>query len=101
MRLDLFLKKSRLIKRRSVAKQMCDNGLLQVNGKIAKAGTKLKVGDTLMVDSATRLVEVTIAILPEGNVRKENAATLYTLLRNETKKFDIADWFNDDDDDEF
>lgn len=101
MRLDLFLKKSRLIKRRSVAKQMCDNGLLQVNGKIAKAGTKLKVGDTLLVDSATRLVEVTIAILPEGNVRKEHAATLYTLLRNETKKFDITDWFNDDDDDEF
>lgn len=96
MRLDIFLKKSRLIKRRPLAKKMCDEGMVQVNGRVAKAGTKLLVGDTIAIDSASRLVEARIEELPGGNVRKDRAAELYSVLKNERKQINILDWFDDD-----
>jgi ribosomal 50S subunit-recycling heat shock protein len=54
MRLDKYLKVSRLIKRRSVAKEVCDGGKVSVNGKTAKAGTEVKVGDVLEIGFGPR-----------------------------------------------
>lgn len=57
MRLDKFLKVSRLIKRRTVAKQVCEGGLVSVNGRVAKASTEVNVGDIIeirMGEKATR-----------------------------------------------
>nr|WP_221270436.1 S4 domain-containing protein [Desulfurispira natronophila] len=97
----MFLKKSRLIKRRPLAKKMCDDGMININGRVAKAGHKLHVGDTLCVNSASRFVEVRIEEIPTGNVRKNQASELYHILKNERKQVNILDWFDDEEEDEF
>ena len=63
-RLDLFLKMSRLIKRRSVAKALCDAGRVQISGRTAKAGTLVQAGDHLRLDLPQGLVEVEVLRLP-------------------------------------
>ncbi|MFA7657497.1 S4 domain-containing protein [Acidithiobacillus thiooxidans] len=65
MRLDLFLKLSRLIKRRSLAKEICDAGCVQINGRIAKAGAEVKPEDVLTVDIRDRLLRARILRLPQ------------------------------------
>lgn len=79
MRLDKFLKVSRLIKRRTLAKEVCDQGRVQVNGRVAKAGTGLEVGDILTLDFGQRVLKVRVERLQES-VRKEEAQLLYTVL---------------------
>lgn len=64
MRLDKFLKLSRLVKRRTVAAELCDLGAVQVNGKVAKAAHTVKVGDTLCLRFGSRLVQARILALP-------------------------------------
>jgi ribosomal 50S subunit-recycling heat shock protein len=65
VRLDLFLKMSRLIKRRSLAKEICDAGCVQINGRIAKAGAEVKPEDVLTVDIRDRLLRARILRLPQ------------------------------------
>ncbi|NLW16768.1 MAG: RNA-binding S4 domain-containing protein [Firmicutes bacterium] len=79
MRLDKFLKVSRLIKRRTLAKEVCEQGRVQVNGRVAKAGTGLEVGDILTLDFGQRVLKVRVERLQES-VRKEEAQLLYTVL---------------------
>lgn len=79
MRLDKFLKSSRLIKRRTVAKEICDAGRISLNGRVAKAGSEVSVGDVLLVRYGQRTLEVRVVQLQE-NPRKENAAQLYEIL---------------------
>lgn len=79
MRLDKFLKVSRLIKRRTLAKEVCDQGRVQVNGRVAKAGKGLEVGDILTLDFGQRVLKVRVERLQES-VRKEEAQLLYTVL---------------------
>lgn len=85
MRLDLFLTKSRLIKRRSLAKAACDKGIVLANGHRAKAGKEVSPGQRITIDFTSRLLEVQILQLPRGNVSKKKAAELYEVLR-ETRK---------------
>lgn len=82
MRLDKFLKVSRLIKRRTVAKEICDKGRISVNGQVAKAGTNLKVGDELAIQFGQKLVTVKVNDLKE-TVKKEDADSMYTVIREE------------------
>ncbi|QSO47939.1 RNA-binding S4 domain-containing protein [Alicyclobacillus mengziensis] len=79
MRLDKFLKASRLIKRRTVAKEVADAGRISVNGRVAKAGTEVAVGDTITIRYASRTVEVRALLLTE-NPRKEAAEEMYELI---------------------
>ncbi|QSO50602.1 RNA-binding S4 domain-containing protein [Alicyclobacillus curvatus] len=79
MRLDKFLKASRLIKRRTVAKEVADAGRISVNGRVAKAGTEVAVGDTITIRYAGRTVEVRTLVLTE-NPRKEAAEEMYELI---------------------
>jgi len=79
LRLDKFLKSSRLIKRRTVAKEICDAGRISLNGRVAKAGSEVSVGDVLLVRYGQRTLEVRVVQLQE-NPRKENAAQLYEIL---------------------
>ena len=79
MRLDKYLKVSRLIKRRTVAKEMVDAGRVKVNGKIAKPGSEVKAGDQLEIGSGQRQVRAEILAIKEI-VRAEEAAGLYQLL---------------------
>ena len=79
MRLDKYLKVSRLIKRRTVANEACDAGRVFVNGKAARASYEVKVGDILSVSLGTRELKAEIVSVQE-KVAKNDAALLYKLL---------------------
>lgn len=79
MRLDKFLKASRLIKRRTVAKEVADAGRISVNGRVAKAGTEVAIGDLITIRYSGRTVEVRVLLLTE-NPRKEAAEDMYELI---------------------
>lgn len=79
MRLDKYLKVSRLIKRRTVANEACDNGLVSVNGRPARASYEVKVGDRIALRLGAR--EVTVEVLSvQETVRQADAAALYKQL---------------------
>ncbi len=79
MRLDKFLKVSRIIKRRTVANELCDKGRATVNERVAKASTSLKVGDVVALNYPSQTVRFRVLSLQE-HVRKEEAQELYQLL---------------------
>ena len=79
MRLDKYLKVSRLIKRRTVANEACDAGRVLVNGKPARASYDVKVGDTLTVQLGARELRDEVLQVSE-TVRKEEAGELYRIL---------------------
>lgn len=82
MRLDKFLKVSRLIKRRTVAKEVCEQGRVFLNDSVAKASSTVKVGDELAIRFGQKLVVVRVDDVRE-NVRKDEAGSMYTLIREE------------------
>ena len=79
MRLDKYLKVSRIIKRRTVAKEACDGGRVTINGKVAKAGAEIKEGDVMEIRFGNRVGRYEITDVKEV-VRKENAAEMYRVL---------------------
>lgn len=79
MRLDKFLKVSRLIKRRTVANEACDNGRISVNGRVVKASYDVKVGDKIEISMGARTVAVEVLQVSEA-VRKDDAAGMYREL---------------------
>ncbi|MFV8829738.1 RNA-binding S4 domain-containing protein [Alkalihalobacterium sp. APHAB7] len=82
MRLDKFLKVSRLIKRRTLAKEVCDQGRITVNGHVAKAGTNVSVGDELVVRFGQKLVTVKVEAIKD-TTRKEEASMMYKVIKEE------------------
>ncbi|GAA4869954.1 RNA-binding S4 domain-containing protein [Paenibacillus vulneris] len=88
MRLDKFLKVSRLIKRRTVAKDVSDQGRVWINGKDAKPSSAVKVGDELKIQFGQKIVTVRVEQLSEST-RKEDAAAMYTLLSEEARKTEL------------
>ncbi len=79
MRLDKYLKVSRLIKRRTVANEACDAGRILVNDKVAKASTKIKVGDVIEIQFGNRNTKVEVLSIEE-TYNKEAAKELYRNL---------------------
>ena len=79
MRLDKFLKVSRLIKRRTVANEACDAGRVTVNGKPAKASVKVKVGDIIEISFGNRQVKVEVLDLQE-TTKKEEAKEFFRYI---------------------
>ncbi|WP_223069025.1 RNA-binding S4 domain-containing protein [Paenibacillus caui] len=92
MRLDKFLKVSRLIKRRTVAKDVSEQGRVLINGREAKPSSTVKAGDEITVQFGQKLVTVRVERLAE-TTRKDEAASLYTVIKEEpiAKKNDL-DW---------
>ena len=76
MRLDKYLKVSRLIKRRTVANEACDNGLVSVNGKPQRASYEVKIGDEISLRFGARIVTVEVVSVQE-TVKQADAVTLY------------------------
>ena len=76
MRLDKYLKVSRLIKRRTVANEACDNGRISVNGRVVKASYEVKEGDKIEIAMGTRTVAVEVLQVAD-NVRKDDASAMY------------------------
>ena len=83
MRLDKFLKVSRIIKRRPVAKSVCDSGRVLVNDKPARAGKELREGDILRVKLNSKTLTCQILSIPTGNVRAAEASSLYKVISEE------------------
>ena len=76
MRLDKYLKVSRLIKRRTVANEACDNGRISVNGRVVKASYDVKVGDRIEIQLGARTLAVEVLVVAD-NVRKDDACAMY------------------------
>ena len=79
MRLDKYLKVSRLIKRRTIANEACDTGRISVNGKVQKASYDVKVGDVISIRFGEKAVEAKVLSVQE-TVRKNEAAELFQYL---------------------
>lgn len=79
MRLDKFLKVSRIIKRRTVANEACDAGKIVVNGKIAKASYNLKLDDIIEIKFKNQFMKIKVVSLSES-VRKEDSLSMYQIL---------------------
>ena len=77
MRLDKYLKVSRIIKRRTVANEVCDAGKVMVNGKVVRASYDVKVDDVIEIDFGTRAIKVKVVSV-QDTVRKEDATNMYT-----------------------
>lgn len=82
MRLDKYLKVSRLIKRRTLAKEVSDQGRVQVNNNTAKAGTDVKIGDEIVIRFGHRVITIRVTGLSE-HASKENAKGMYELVKEE------------------
>ena len=80
MRLDKFLKISRLIKRRTVANEACDAGRVSLNGRIAKAGAEVAVGDVIEIRFGNSITKAEITSIKE-QVSKDAAGTLYRIVQ--------------------
>ena len=80
MRLDKFLKISRIIKRRSVAKEVADKGRIQINGKLAKSSSDVKVGDIMRIQFGNKVLEVKV------NELHESTKTLQKCMRSFQRK---------------
>lgn len=85
MRLDKYLKVSRIIKRRTIAKEAADTGRITVNGKVAKAGTVVNVGDIIEITFAQKKLRAKISNVAE-TVKKEMAREMYEILEGEEDK---------------
>jgi len=79
MRLDKWLKTSRLIKRRTLAKEACDGGRVQINGRVAKPGSEVEAGDRLTVHFGNRTLEVEVLSTPD-NIKAAQAGDCFRVL---------------------
>jgi len=80
MRLDKFLKVSRLIKGRTVANDVADLGRVSVNGSPAKPSKQLKEGDVIKIENPNRVISAKVLKIPQGNVSIQESTTLYEVV---------------------
>ena len=85
MRLDKYLKVSRIIKRRTVAKEVCESGRILINDKVAKPSTPIKEGDIIQIAFANRILKAQIINIAE-HVKKEDAKEMYVIIEGEEYK---------------
>ncbi|XMB86251.1 RNA-binding S4 domain-containing protein [Mycoplasmatota bacterium WC44] len=82
MRLDKYLKVSRLIKRRTVAKEISDNGRVEINNKVAKSSSTVSIGDELKIHFGNKIVTVLVKDIL-NSTKKEDANLMYELISEE------------------
>lgn len=82
MRLDKYLKVSRIIKRRTVAKEACESGRVSINSKVAKPGTEIKENDIIEIRYASKVLKAKITSVME-HVKKDDAKAMYEILVGE------------------
>lgn len=80
MRVDKYLKNSRIIKRRTVSKEACDKGRIYINNKQAKAGTEVAIGDRIKISYENREIEIEVVEILE-HVPKDKADKLYSVIK--------------------
>ena len=84
MRIDKYLKVSRLIKRRTVAKDVCVGEKISINGRIVKPSAEVKAGDQIILEMPNRIIEVRVLATP-NSVKANEAHTLYEIIKDERK----------------
>ncbi len=88
MRLDKFLKVSRLIKRRTEAKKACLAKCIKINNRIAKAGDEIKIDDKIKINLTTKIIQVKVLEVPLKNIQTKQAITMYEILKEIKKEED-------------
>ena len=91
MRLDMYIKRCCLTRRRTEAKRACDNGIVSLDGHPAKASRDVRPGQRLGIRFTDRILEVEILEVPQGNVSKKAALSYYRIIRDEYRKPEIFD----------
>jgi len=90
VRLDLFLKTSRLIPRRSLAQEFCDAGLIKINGAPGKSSKEVKVGDEIEIKRRSRITRLKVLEIPsQKQISKQLAPNLFEILSEEILEDDI------------
>ena len=89
MRLDKFLKVSRLVKRRTVANDLCKGGHVKINGSVAKASSEVAEGDEMQLRFGSRLKKVKVVRVPSKAVSVQEAPSLYEMLGEEILERDL------------
>ena len=90
MRLDVYLKLSRLILRRTLAKEFCMNGLVEVNGKTAKSSYDVQVDDAIEIKRHSRLTKIKVLIVPaKKQIAKKDASNLYEIISDEKMEDEV------------
>jgi len=79
MRLDKYLKVSRIIKRRTTAKEVADNGRILINNKVAKSSSKVEVGDVLEIHFGNKILTIKVALLQEST-KKEDSKNMFDII---------------------
>jgi ribosomal 50S subunit-recycling heat shock protein len=92
LRLDKWLKVSRLIKRRTVAQMACEQNRVFVNERIAKASTELKPGDKVHLELGSRAITVKVESVPEKAVPAQSASELYEVLEEIKRPPEVLEW---------
>jgi len=88
MRLDKFLKVSRIIKRRTEAKKACLAKCVKINDQIAKAGDEIKIGDEIEINFAHKILQAKVLDVPLKNIPAEKAISLYEVIKEIKKEED-------------
>lgn len=86
MRLDVFLNTVCIVKRRTEAKRACDNGIVTLDGHLAKASREVAVGQRVCIAFTDRILEFDILDVPKGNVSRKDASRYYRILRDEVQE---------------
>ena len=90
VRLDLFLKKTYLLKRRELARELCDEGMVRVNGSPRKASFEVKAGDELVFPVYNRILKVRILDIPSGTVPKAGQWSMVEILEEKRAPMDFG-----------
>jgi ribosomal 50S subunit-recycling heat shock protein len=85
LRLDVFLKRVGLIKQRTGARQLCDEGAVSVDGKRAKAGKDIGIGRAIALDLRNEFIEIEVMDLPERNYKRKGGEAFYRVMARELK----------------
>jgi ribosomal 50S subunit-recycling heat shock protein len=85
---DVFLKQSRLVKRRSIAKELCDEGCVLVNGRDARAGREVDAGDEITLNLRDRSLAVEVLSIPERPPSAAGAKEIYRVVRDDRRTED-------------
>ena len=96
LRLDKWLKVSRLIKRRTVAQMACDQNRVFIDDKPAKSGADVKIGTKVHLELGARAITVAVLKVPDGNVAAQDASLLYEVLEEIRRPPEVLDWLPDD-----
>jgi len=96
LRLDKWLKVSRLIKRRTVAQMACDQGRVFVNDKPAKSASVVKESDKVHLELGSRALTVEILIVPTGAVPAQDASSLYRTIEEIRRPPEVLEWLPED-----